>query len=152
MTTAQSYNVVAEIDVSFDEHTAEQLLDPIADYSGSAGRSELGHTEVVFTLPAETLRQATTTALAILETYPWPLRSLRVLRPATTTGSSTRSTSRRWSRSRKPPTSSVSAARRPQGDHHRLAARDPRRQHLDRARILCARPQTAQRLTTPPAW
>lgn len=77
--TAQSYNAVAELDAPFDEDTAEQLLGPIADYSGAAGRSELGHTEVVFTLPAETLRQANTTALAILETYPWPLRSLRVL-------------------------------------------------------------------------
>lgn len=77
--TTQSYNVIAELDAPFDEDTAEQLLDPIADYSGAAGRSELGHTEVVFTLPAETLRQATTTALALLGTYRWPLHSMRVL-------------------------------------------------------------------------
>ncbi len=147
--TAQSYNVVAEIDVSFDEHTAEQLLDPIADYSGAAGRSELGHTEVVFTLPAQTLRQANTTALAILETYPWPLRSLRVLPtddydrlvdaidvPPLVVGPGGRRPARY-----QPPG-------RPQGDHHRFAARDPCRQHLDRARIRCARPHTAQRLTS----
>lgn len=77
--TAQSYNVIAELDTEFGPENAEQLLGPIADYSGAAGRSELGHAEVVFTLPAATLRQANSTALAILETYPWPLRSLRVL-------------------------------------------------------------------------
>jgi len=36
----------------------------------------------VFTIPAESVRQATSTALAVLETYPWPLRSLRVLTTA----------------------------------------------------------------------
>lgn len=45
-------------------------------------RSELGHAEVVFTIPAEPVRQATSTALAVLGTYPWPLRSLRVLTTA----------------------------------------------------------------------
>ena len=77
--TTQPFNVVAELDASFDEDTAEALLAPIADYSGGAYRSELGHAEVVFTIPAEGIRQATSTALAVLETYPWPLRSLRVL-------------------------------------------------------------------------
>lgn len=77
--TTQTFNVVAELDASFDEDTAEALLDPIADYSGGAYRSELGHAEVVFTIPAEGIRQATSTALAVLETYPWPLHSLRVL-------------------------------------------------------------------------
>ncbi|WP_404316310.1 helix-turn-helix domain-containing protein [Prescottella equi] len=77
--TAQSYNVVAELDVAFDEHTVDQLIEPIADHSGSVGRSELGRTEVVFTLPAESIRQANTTALAILDRYPFTLLSLRVL-------------------------------------------------------------------------
>ena len=36
----------------------------------------------MFTIPAESVRQATSTALAVLETYPWPLRSLRVLTTA----------------------------------------------------------------------
>jgi excisionase family DNA binding protein len=80
--TAQPYNVVAELAGSFDEQAVDQLLDPIADYSGAAGRSELGRTEVVFTLPAESVRQANTTALAILDTYPWELLSLRVLTTA----------------------------------------------------------------------
>src|SRR5690606_7299771 len=31
------------------------------------------------TVPAESVRQANSTALAILKTYPWPLRSVRVL-------------------------------------------------------------------------
>ncbi|MGW4339027.1 helix-turn-helix domain-containing protein [Rhodococcus koreensis] len=44
--------------------------------------SELGHAEVVFTIPAESVRQATTTALAVLETYEWPAVSLRVLTTA----------------------------------------------------------------------
>lgn len=77
--TAQSYNVIAELDTEFGPENAEQLLDPIADYSGAAGRSELGHAEVIFTVPADSVRQANSTALAILETYPWPLRSVRVL-------------------------------------------------------------------------
>ncbi|WP_409334031.1 hypothetical protein, partial [Staphylococcus aureus] len=76
------YNVVAELDVPFDEETVEQLIDPIADYSGAVGRSELGRTEVVFTLPADSVRQANTTALAILEQYPSTLLSLRVLTAA----------------------------------------------------------------------
>ncbi|WP_137725652.1 helix-turn-helix domain-containing protein [Prescottella subtropica] len=76
---AQPYNIVAELDAEFTEDTADALLEPIADHSGAAGRSELGRTEVVFTIPADSIRQATTTALAILDTYPWPLLSLRVL-------------------------------------------------------------------------
>ena len=80
--TAQPYNVVAELDVPFDEETVEQLIDPIVDYGGAVGRSELGRTEVVFTLPADSVRQANTTALAILEQYPSTLLSLRVLTAA----------------------------------------------------------------------
>lgn len=80
--TAQSYNIVAELDAAFTEDNTDKLIAPIADYAGAVGRSELGHTEVVFTLPAESVRTATTTALAILETYPWPLLSLRVLTTA----------------------------------------------------------------------
>ncbi|MDH6284494.1 helix-turn-helix domain-containing protein [Prescottella agglutinans] len=80
--TAQSYNVVAELDVAFEESNLDRLLEPIADHSGSVGRSELGRTEVVFTLPAESVRQANTTALAILDRYPWTLLSLRVLTTA----------------------------------------------------------------------
>ncbi|MBQ7804389.1 helix-turn-helix domain-containing protein [Rhodococcus sp. (in: high G+C Gram-positive bacteria)] len=80
--TAQPYNVVAELDVPFDEETVEQLIDPIVDYGGAVGRSELGRTEVVFTLPADSVRQANTTALAILEQYPSTLLSLRVMTAA----------------------------------------------------------------------
>ena len=78
----ESYNVVAELDATFGEENAEALLGPIAEYSGAAGRSELGYAEVVFTIPAESVRQATSTALAVLGTYPWSLRSLRVLSTA----------------------------------------------------------------------
>lgn len=77
--TAQPYNVVAELDAPFDEGTVELFIDPIADYSGAVGRSELGRTEIVFTLPADSVRQANTTALAILDQYPPALVSLRVL-------------------------------------------------------------------------
>ncbi|WP_250718778.1 helix-turn-helix domain-containing protein [Rhodococcus qingshengii] len=73
---------MAELDMAFDAETADELLDRIANYDGAAGRSELGRTEVVFTLPAESVRQATTTALALLETYSGPLLSLRVLTTA----------------------------------------------------------------------
>jgi len=77
--TAQSYNVIAELDTEFGPENAERLLGPLADYSGAARRSELGHAEVVFTVPAKSVRQANSTALAILETYPWPLHWVRVL-------------------------------------------------------------------------
>ncbi|WCT05895.1 helix-turn-helix domain-containing protein [Rhodococcus qingshengii] len=77
--TAQPYNVVAELDAPFDEGTVELLIDPIADYSGAVGRSELGRAEIVFTLPADSVRQANTTALAILDQYPSTLVSFRVL-------------------------------------------------------------------------
>ena len=80
--TAQPYNVVAELDAPFDEENIDQLLDPIADHRGAVGRSELGRTEVVFTLPADSVRQANTTALALLDTYPWTLLSMRVLTAA----------------------------------------------------------------------
>lgn len=72
-------NVMAELDVDFDETVADALIDPIAEYSGAAGRSEFGRTEIVFTLPADSIRQATATALAILTAYEWDLQSLRVL-------------------------------------------------------------------------
>ncbi|WP_213578449.1 helix-turn-helix domain-containing protein [Rhodococcus sp. USK13] len=74
-----SYNVVAELDVPFGPEGAESALEPIAEYSGAVGRSDLGYTEIVFTLPATSLRQATTTALAVLHSYTWTVRSLRVL-------------------------------------------------------------------------
>lgn len=74
-----TYNVVAEIDTAFDSDAVDELLDPIADHGGAVGRSELGRTEVVFTLPADSVRQATSTALALLDQYPSALLSLRVL-------------------------------------------------------------------------
>jgi hypothetical protein len=73
---------------------------------GAAARSELGHVEVVFTIPAESVRQATSTALAVLETSPWPLRSLRVLTTADFDRLTDAMDLRRWCRCRRPPTAS----------------------------------------------
>lgn len=79
MTSAVQYNIVAELDAPFDTESVDSLLAPIVEHGGAVGRSELGRTEVVFTIPAESTRQAATTALALLGAYESPLLSLRVL-------------------------------------------------------------------------
>ncbi|MBW0282259.1 DNA-binding protein [Rhodococcus qingshengii] len=80
--TQQAYVVVAELDMQFDENVSGELLPPIIDHHGAVQRSELGWVEVVFTIPAVSVRQATTAALEILDTYTLGLLSLRVLTAA----------------------------------------------------------------------
>lgn len=66
MTT--SYNARAETTLDLNETSAEQLLDRLDGYHPAVGRSFFGRTEAVITLPAETLRQAISTATAVLDT------------------------------------------------------------------------------------
>lgn len=81
--TGQPYKVVAELDVPFGEETVERLIAPIVDCGGAVGRSALGRTEVILTLPADSVCQANMIALSILEQYPSStLLSLRVLTAA----------------------------------------------------------------------
>lgn len=77
--TTTTYNVVAELDVPYGEDAADSAIELVADYAGAVARSDFGWTEVTFTIPATGLKQASTTALAILDTTPWGARSLRVL-------------------------------------------------------------------------
>lgn len=74
-----TYNVVADLDVPYGDDAADAAIELVADYAGAVARSDFGWTEVTFTIPATGLKQATNTALAILETAPWAARSLRVL-------------------------------------------------------------------------
>lgn len=84
----------AEFDTAFTEDTADQFLSPVADYGGAAGRSELRRAEIVFTPPAESVPQATTTARSWRSTTGRCCRCVCSL-PATTTVSLTPSTSPR---------------------------------------------------------
>ena len=61
------YNVEAELDIRDVEERAEQLVDDLAGYHPAASRSPVGNAQVIISLPAETLRQAFNTALAVIE-------------------------------------------------------------------------------------
>lgn len=64
MTT--TYNAVIELDEPApDEARATVLVDALIDYHPAVGRSLLGRLEIIMTLPAETLHQAVTTAMAV---------------------------------------------------------------------------------------
>lgn len=58
------YNARVELDTRGD--IDDQLLEELTDYGPATGRAERGHVEVYITLPAEGLRQAVTTALALV--------------------------------------------------------------------------------------
>lgn len=64
MTT--SYNVRLMLAGAVDAAAAEQLLDALADHHPAVGRSAFGRAEAIITLPAESIRQAATTALALV--------------------------------------------------------------------------------------
>lgn len=49
------------------EKLAEDWLPALADYHAGLGSSPTGHVVIVITLPAEKLRQATTTAIAVVQ-------------------------------------------------------------------------------------
>ncbi|WP_230990342.1 hypothetical protein [Rhodococcus oxybenzonivorans] len=134
---SRAYNVLAELDATFGEENADAPLGPIAEYSGAASRSELGGAEIVLAIPGESGGQATSTALAVLGPYPWPLRSLRVLSTADfdcLTDAmelpplvSVEEAGRRWSRDE--------PSERAEGDRGQGAARDACGRHLGAAAV-----------------
>lgn len=67
----RNYNVTVELDRKDDPKgdgaAAIALVDALEGYSPAAGPSVFGRLEVVITVPAETLRQAVTTGLAVVE-------------------------------------------------------------------------------------
>lgn len=70
----------ARIEFKTREDVDDRLLDALVDYHAVTSRSERGWVEAIITLPAENLRQATTTALAIAETVNVaPLLAIEVL-------------------------------------------------------------------------
>lgn len=62
------YNAIVEIATKAKpEAVADDLMDGLEEYHPAVGTSLLGRPEVTITLPAESLRQALATALAVVE-------------------------------------------------------------------------------------
>lgn len=80
MTT--SYNARLELAAALDAAAAEQLLDALPDHHAAVGRSPFGRAEVILTLPAESVRQAATTALALVADAGGDVIALEVLTTA----------------------------------------------------------------------
>lgn len=66
----ESYNATAELADKATADLCEQLLDDFAAYHPAAGRSAHGRAELIITVPAENLDQATRTALALVAGRP----------------------------------------------------------------------------------
>lgn len=65
----QLYNAVVEVTYKGKiEDAADVLITALEGYSPATSRSLLGRLEVIISVPAESLRQAVTTALALVET------------------------------------------------------------------------------------
>lgn len=60
------FNIVAELAERTDATKVDALVDALAGYHPAVGASDRGRFEVVITVLAESLRQASTTGLAIL--------------------------------------------------------------------------------------
>jgi hypothetical protein len=73
------YSATVELDDRSSDQLASQLLDLLADYQPAVGSTEAGRQEVVLTIPAETLRQAVTTTLAIVAAAGRDAHALHVL-------------------------------------------------------------------------
>jgi excisionase family DNA binding protein len=61
-----SYNATVELTDRSSDQLADHLVDNLADYSPAVSRSVGGRLEVVLTVPADSLRQAVITALALV--------------------------------------------------------------------------------------
>jgi excisionase family DNA binding protein len=62
----EHFNVRAEL-ATRRQDLDDDLIDALTGYSPAVGRSDRGRVEVIITVPADTLRQAVTTALPLLE-------------------------------------------------------------------------------------
>lgn len=63
----EAYNAIIELTDKADPQHATAILDQFADYHPAVARAESGRAELILTLPAENLQQATTTALALVK-------------------------------------------------------------------------------------
>ena len=66
MRAMEHFNVRAEL-ATRRQDLDDDLIDALEGYSPAVSRSDRGRVEVIITLPADTLRQAITTALPLLE-------------------------------------------------------------------------------------
>lgn len=74
-----SYNATMELAARVSEKTSSALIEHLADYHPAAGRGISGRQEVTITLQAENLRQAISTALAVVAAAgfePWSVQVL----------------------------------------------------------------------------
>ena len=62
-----SYNATIELAGRTSAEQAVHVVDALADYHPAVGRSLTGHLDVVLTVQADTLRQAVSTALAVVQ-------------------------------------------------------------------------------------
>lgn len=74
-----SYNAIVQLVDRFSDELAEQLIDELIDYHPAASRSPYGRPEVILTVEAESLRQATSTVLAVVQAAGHAAYSLEVL-------------------------------------------------------------------------
>ena len=71
------FNISAELPVrvgAMPDARADALIDQLSDYGPVLVASDLGRVEIIFTVPAQTVWQATTTARAILTGEGWAPR------------------------------------------------------------------------------
>lgn len=79
------YNARIELDLRVPTNPdaagdqADKLMDHLEDYSGTVARTPQGRFELIYTLPADSIRQAVSTALAIAETTGAPIYVIEVL-------------------------------------------------------------------------
>lgn len=72
-----NYNAVITFD-SRDAKVIDAIMDALKDHHVAATSHPLGYVQATITLPADTVRQATTTALALADTVTHPTRGFAV--------------------------------------------------------------------------
>ena len=65
--TVTEYTVRVELQAPADPDRLDAIVSDLAEYHAAASRSLLGRAEVTISLPAETLRQAASTAVSVVE-------------------------------------------------------------------------------------
>ena len=78
----QRYNLSAAIDIGPNDRCVDDLMATLRDYSPAIAPHQRGWTEVIITLPADSLAQATSTGLAILYRVKVPIVSIEVMTTA----------------------------------------------------------------------
>lgn len=66
MTTTE-YNAVVDLGLTIETDPDDVIIDALIDYHPALARSVQGTLEAIITVPAESLRQATITALAVCQ-------------------------------------------------------------------------------------